>query len=426
MWVLCDINAAYVSFCQLFNPQFNLEKVPLGVLSSNQGNVVARNDAIKMLGIKMGEPAFKIKDLVYKNGGHLWGSNFNLFGDLSDRFHTELEAFLNNSIRYSVDEGFGCIDPRYVKDTKSYGVAIQKTLKKNLGIGCGVGISHTMTLAKLASHCAKSKEWKHQTQGVVVLDSDYKINWALHHCSVGSLWGVGGKTESKLNKHGIYTGLQLKNLDISWVKRHFNITLARTVEELRGTNAVQLNDTNESRNRICVSQSMGKTVATLDELTEAITSHCSKAAFKLRRFDSYASKLTVFIHTDAFNQSQPQHHQSQSISLPQHTADTSALLKYALFALKAIYKPNFKYKKAGVVLESILSGNDMQQLSLLEETIPLNIDDKTKVLDEINKRFGTSTIKLASEGFNQDWRPKDDLAPSSYTTKLNEIPIAKA
>ncbi|TMP64305.1 DNA polymerase V subunit UmuC, partial [Pseudoalteromonas sp. S1649] len=116
MWVLCDINAAYVSFCQLFNPQYDFDKTPFGVLSSNQGNVVARNQAIKDLGIKMGEPAFKVKQLVAAHGGHLWGSNFTLFGDLSNRFHTELEYFLFDTIRYSVDECFGRIDINFTKD----------------------------------------------------------------------------------------------------------------------------------------------------------------------------------------------------------------------------------------------------------------------------------------------------------------------
>lgn len=120
LWVLCDINAAYVSFCQLFNPQFSLEEVPLGVLSSNQGSVVARNQPMKDLGVKMGEAAFKIKNAVYKHEGHLWGSNFEFFGDMSHRFHTELEHFLIEPERYSVDEAFGRIDASYTKDVKAY------------------------------------------------------------------------------------------------------------------------------------------------------------------------------------------------------------------------------------------------------------------------------------------------------------------
>ena len=425
MWVLCDINAAYVSFCQLFNPQYDFDKTPLGVLSSNQGNVVARNQAIKDLGIKMGEPAFKVKQLVAAHGGHLWGSNFTLFGDLSNRFHTELEYFLFDTMRYSVDECFGRIDINYTKDIKEYAHIIQRTLKRNLGIGCGLGISQTMTLAKLGSHCAKKKEWKEHTKGVVVLDSQYKIDWALKHTPVEDIWGVGSRTTKKLNKFGIYTGYDLKNADISWIKKTFTVVLARTVEELRGKSAVELKDVNDSRDRICVSQSMGKPVIELTELSEAVTAHATKAAFKLRRFKSYTSAITIFIHTDSFRQAEPQYHKSQSIKLPYPTADTSTLVSYASFALKAIYKKGFKYKKAGVIFEELSLHDDMQQLELLSETLPLNISSKTLVIDEINRKFGRSAIKLASEGFSQSWRPKDDLAPLSYTTKLSDLPIAK-
>lgn len=426
MWVLCDINAAYVSFCQLFNPQYDLEKAPLGVLSSNQGNVVARNQAIKDLGVKMGEPAFKIKEKVALSGGYLWGSNFNLFGDLSNRFHTELEFFLFDSIRYSVDEAFGRVDPNYIKDIKSYGLRIQKTLKKNLGIGCGIGISHTMTLAKLASHCAKNQRWRDKTQGVVVLDSQYKIDWALQHTNIEDIWGVGERTKAKLNELGIYTGLQLKEADITWIKRQFNVVLARTVEELRGSSAILLSDINESRKRICVSQSMGKVVTNLNELTEALTSHCTRAAFKLRRFKSYTSSVTVFIHTNSFSGSSAQYHKTQTIKLPKPTSDTTTLLTYTLFVLKQIYRDGYKYKKSGVIFDSLINEEDMQQLDLFNDVKPLSVTNKTQVLDAINARFGKSAIKFGSEGFEQHWLPKDDLAPKSYTTVLSEIPIAKA
>lgn len=426
MWVLCDINAAYVSFCQLFNPQYDFDKTPLGVLSSNQGNIVARNQAIKDLGIKMGEPAFKVKQLVAAHGGHLWGSNFTLFGDLSNRFHTELEYFLFDTMRYSVDECFGRIDTNYTKDIKEYAHTIQRTLKRNLGIGCGLGISQTMTLAKLGSHCAKKKEWKAHTQGVVVLDSQHKIDWALKHTAVEDIWGVGSRTKKKLNQLGIYSGYDLKSADISWIKKTFNVVLARTVEELQGKPAVELKDINDSRDRICVSQSMGKPVTELFELAEAVTAHTTKAAFKLRRFNSYTSAITIFIHTDSFRQTEPQYHKSQSIKLPYPTADTSILVAYASYALKAIFKKGYKYKKAGVIFESLALQSDMQQLELLSETPSLSVNTKTRVMDEINRKFGHNAIKIASEGCTQSWRPKDNLAPMSYTTNISELPIAKA
>ncbi len=259
---------------------------------------------------------------------------------------------------------------------------------------------------------------------------DYEIQKKLEVLALadrlGNVAEAYSRTTKKLNKFGIYTGYDLKNADISWIKKTFTVVLARTVEELRGKSAVELKDVNDSRDRICVSQSMGKPVIELTELSEAVTAHATKAAFKLRRFKSYTSAITIFIHTDSFRQAEPQYHKSQSIKLPYPTADTSTLVSYASFALKAIYKKGFKYKKAGVIFEELSLHDDMQQLELLSETLPLNISSKTLVIDEINRKFGRSAIKLASEGFSQSWRPKDDLAPLSYTTKLSDLPIAKA
>lgn len=426
MWVLCDINAAYVSFCALFNPQYNMDRVPLGVLSSNQGNVIARNQAIKDLNVKMGDAAFNVSEIVKHNNGHLWGSNFNLFGDMSDRFHTELEMFVFDTIRYSVDESFGKVDVKHTQDLKKLGHTIQNALHRNVGLTVGLGMASTKTLAKLGSHCAKQQQWKPHTRGVVVLDTQHKIDWALKHCPVGDIWGVGSRTKAKLNAMGVATGLDLKNLDISIIKQQFSVVLARTVQELNGINAVELKDIQSNRDRICVSQSMGKAVTCENEMMEAVATHTTRAANKLRRFETFTSAITIFIGTNSFDKNQAQYHKSQLIRLPFPCADTLTLVAYATYALKSIFKAGFKYKKAGVILEQLSKSDSEQQLELLSDVGPLKVDKRTAVLDEINKKFGQSTIHTATEDFGHDWRPKDNLAPPSYTTKLSDLPTAKA
>lgn len=74
-----------------------------------------------------------------------------------------------------------------------------------------------------------------------------------------------------------------------------------------------------SRDRVCCISKHGKPATELFELTEAVTTHTAKAAFKLRRFKSYTSAITTFIHTDSFRQTEPQYHKSQSIKLPYPT-----------------------------------------------------------------------------------------------------------
>lgn len=425
MWVLCDINAAYVSFIQLFNPQYDINVTPLGVLSSNQGNVIARNQPMKALGVKMGEPHFKIKELI-QNNGHVWGSNFTLFGDMSNRFHTELEELLFDCHRYSIDESFGRIDTAMAPNPKSYALHIKNTLAKNLGIGVGVGVAHTKTLAKLASHAAKLNAWKAKTNSVAVLDTPEKVDWVLKRVKASDIWGVGSKTAGKLTLLGVNTGLELKNFNVVEAKQKFGVVLSRTIQELNGINAVQLKDLNEGRDSICVSRSMGKLVTDLNELKSALSSHVSTGARKLRRFELFTNSMTIFITTDVFRSSHPQLRKSIQVNLPFHCADSDVLIRYAMFALEKIYQEGYQFKKAGVIFNQLMSKNDHQQLNLFNDLGLLSVNKMTTVSDEINSKFGNDVIKLGVQGFKQEWKPKDSLAPKSYTTNLNELPVAFA
>ena len=62
---LVDCNSFYVSCERLFNPK--IRKKPVVVLSSNDGCIISRSNEAKALGIKMGEPYFKAKDIILKN-----------------------------------------------------------------------------------------------------------------------------------------------------------------------------------------------------------------------------------------------------------------------------------------------------------------------------------------------------------------------
>ena len=310
-WVLADINGAYVSFCTLFNPQ--LKGKPIGVLSSNQGNVIARNQEIKNLGVKMSEPAFRVKPIIDKNDGQLFGSNFTLFGDMSQRFHEELEMLIINSSRYSVDEAFGNLDTNLMPDLKEYGTYIQSTIRKNLGLEVGIGIGRTKTLAKIASWASKLKKWKSTTNGVVVLDTLEKETWALQRIPVIDIWGCGSKTTSKLDRQAISTGKDLRDSDLKAMQTMYGVTLERTILELRGVNAIELKNYNDPREQICVSRTMGSIVTDMNTLRSSLSSHAKEAAIKLRRQNFWCRTVTVFIATNPFKPNDPQYQKTLSI-----------------------------------------------------------------------------------------------------------------
>ena len=78
-----DCNNFYASCERVFNPALNGK--PVVVLSNNDGCVIARSNEAKTLGIKMGVPAYQIKELVSSHGVAVFSSNYTLYGDMSGR-----------------------------------------------------------------------------------------------------------------------------------------------------------------------------------------------------------------------------------------------------------------------------------------------------------------------------------------------------
>ena len=270
---LIDCNSFYVSCERLFNPK--IRNVPVVVLSNNDGCVISRSTEAKALGIKMGEPYFKVKELVKKNNVQIFSSNYSLYGDLSRRVMRVLKGFSDKIEIYSIDEAF--IDLSNVKDeiTEEYGKKIRERVLKWTGIPTSVGISCTKTLSKVANHVAKKNK-----AGVIFLKKD--IDEILKKFEISDVWGVGIQLSKLYIKNGIDNAYKLKNISNTWVKKSTNVLGAKTVMELRGIPCIDLETEETKRKSCCVSRSFGKKVESLDKLKESITTHCLNAAEKIR------------------------------------------------------------------------------------------------------------------------------------------------
>ena len=424
MWCLVDINSAFVNFVGLF--MHIPEGVPAIVVSSNQGNVVARNAAVKELGVKMGQPLHEIEGLVRHHHGFIWGSNFALIGDISNRFHNEIEqgGWMYDCFPYSVDERFGRVNYKLMGDLEAHGRLLQKTLKRNIGLSVGVGIGRTKTLSKVANWAAKEKRWGSYTGGVVDLsagiDRETKV---LSKMPVSSVWGIGPRLRPKIEALGILTACDLRDSDPVEMGRLFNVNVTRTILELRGQESISMKDASAPRDSICVSKSMGGVVTDLGTLQEAVIAHASTAGTKLRRQASTAGAIQVFIGTSPFRKGTPQYSNSVTIRFIRPTESTEELVANAVHALKSIYRSGFEYKKAGVVLGAIES-SAIQQPDLFE------IDHAgpsalTTTLDLINDKYGRNTVRVGRVSAKPTWRPKDDLEPPSFTTRWEDLPVAR-
>lgn len=312
---LIDGNNFYVSCERVFDPRLN--DVPVIVLSNNDGCAVARSAEAKALGIKMGDPLFKIRDKVQEHGIRVLSSNYTLYGDMSRRVVDALGQFSPKVEIYSIDESF--VDLSGFQSVVKQAVEMRMAVRELTGIPTCVGIAPTKTLAKLGNFAAK----KNPVFGGVCDFTDEKIAaWCMDRIAVGEVWGVGSRTEAKLIDVGIKTVAHLRDMPLPQARKIGTVVLERIVAELRGVRSLDLEEVAPQRKGMAVTRSAGTPMTTYDALTQAMTSHASRAAQKLRQHGLVAGQVTAFFHTNAFKPTAPQHSASRSIGLKPMSNDT--------------------------------------------------------------------------------------------------------
>ena len=417
---LVDVNNCFVSCERVFAPK--LEGRPVVVLSSNDGCVVARSNEAKALGIPMGIPWFKAKDLA--RGVVPLSSNFALYSDMSNRFMSILSTFSPNIETYSIDECF--LDfSGFSFDLSGYAQQIRERVKQWIGLPVCVGIGSTKTLAKLANHVAKKRsEW----DGVCDFTSmdETRLDRLFAEIGVGEVWGVGKKLKEGLDSIGIGSVFDLKSADPARMKALFGINLGRMVSELNGVACRDLEEASPNRHGIMSSRSFGRSVLTCEELDEAVSLHVSIAAQKLRNQGSACGAVQVYIRTSPF--SPDAYSMASTVPLADATDDTLRLIKAALSGLKKIYRPGYAYAKAGIVLTD-LSGKHGRTMDLFADREGASKRlTLMKTLDEINLRHGRNKIGPGISGMSQDrsWSTKKGNRTPAYTTDWTALPIARA
>ena len=418
---LVDCNNFYVSCERVFDQR--LEGRPVVVLSNNDGCVIARSNEAKALGIKMGEPYFQVRELAERRGVAVLSSNYALYADMSARVMALLGRFSPAQEIYSIDECFLGLDGFGRFDLDAYGQAIRRRVKSWLGLPVCVGFAPTKTLAKLANHVAKKQP---AYDGVCDFGAFSAADLAalLEKIDVGEVWGVGRNFRAALGEIGIRTVADLRRADPKVLRRRFGVVAERVVLELRGEACLELEEVAPPRQQVMVSRSFGAPAASLAELEEAVSHFAARAAEKLRQEGSLAGALTVYIRTSPFVEPRRRYQGSLLVPLATPSADTPELVGAALAGLRQIYRPGFLYQKAGVALGEILPAAACQG-----ELFGAG-DGKSQrlmaVLDSINRRYGSHTLRLAAEGSGRVWQGKAERKSPRYTTEWSELMVVKA
>ena len=409
---LIDCNSFYVSCERLFNPK--ISNRPVVVLSNNDGCVISRSTEAKKIGIKMGEPYFKVKELVKKNDVYIFSSNYALYGDISRRVMQTLKSFSDKIEIYSIDEAFVDLSHIGEKEIENYGKEIRKRILKWTGIPTSVGISNTKTLSKVANHIAK----KNKT-GVIYLKEN--IDEKLKNFHISDIWGVGKQLSKLYIKNGIETAYKLKNISNNWVKKSTNVLGAKTVMELRGISCINLQTEETKRKSCCVSRSFGKKIESLEKLQESIVTHCLNAAEKIRNENQITRSITIFIRTSPFDKSKRYYSNSITIDLPIATDNSLELVKVAISGLKKIYKYGYFYQKAGIILSKLNEAGE-KNLNLLTPILENKSQTLMKAIDLTNAKYGRNAISIAQAGINNTWKMRREHLSKIDTSSFDLLP----
>lgn len=415
MIALIDANNFYVSCERIFDPA--LVDRALLVLSNNDGCVISRSAEVKALGIPMGLPYFQLKPLLHIHNIIVKSSNYALYADISRRIVEVLQTFSANVEPYSIDEAFLHFKLQDSGNYYDYGIAVRKKLLQWIGIPCGIGIASSKTLAKAANQLAKKSP-----SGVFVMPEDSAE--ILTNFMVGEIWGIGRKTSAKLQKIGINNAWQLANCQQEFLRKKFNVNVARTALELLGKAVISEEDPEEAPQSVSCSRSFSFRVESFEHLKEATTAYICRAAEKLRAEKQLAAGVNIYFQyfCDKDKSNYRGYYSSTSIIFPQTSSNSLEILRYVKDKLPALHKEGRKYKKAGVIFFGLEPEINRQQNLFREKGKEEKNIKLFSAIDRLNQKLGRGTVFSLSEGIAKPWAMKRDFLSESYTTNWEQIP----
>ena len=417
-FALVDCNNFYASCERVFEPK--LEGRPIVVLSNNDGCIIARSNEAKALGIKMGAPFFKVKDLVAKNDVVVKSSNYPLYGDMSSRVMKIIGEYSPVQEVYSIDESFIDLE-KLPFNLMSHMQSLRWRVKSWTGIPVCVGVGSTKVLAKLANRIAKKYS---RFDGVFDIDELPYERYCklLQSVEVGDLWGVGRQSAKKLNRIGVHNSYDFYQSDVGVIETLLGVNGKRIHQELYGKSCIPIESIPPIRKQIVSSRSFGCDLKDFDELNQALTNLTRKAVNKLNNHKLSTTTITVFIYTNPHKKDKPCVHLSKTIGMTSAIQDQSQIIPLVSEVLRLIYKPGYSFYKGGLVLGNLAKNYQQQDLFSMNQNSPVQIMERKKsnTIRSVNNRFNES-IKYASELGNNRWLPRADFRSSRYTTRWSEL-----
>ena len=415
MIALIDCNNFYASCERLFVPALNNK--PIVVLSNNDGCVISRSNEAKALGIEMGTPAFMMREHVAKYNISVFSSNYRLYGDLSMRVMDTVRTLVPSVEVYSIDEVFADLRGIPLTQLKTLGQRIKERVFQWVGIPVSVGIAPTKTLAKMANKYAK-KHTEHQ--GVYCCLTTEERIALLSVTPIKDVWGIGKMHQKRLQQMNVHMAIDFTKLRADWIRKNMTVVGDRMLKEMEGIPAIDFLPPREAKKAICTARSFGKLLSNKKNIAEAVATHAASCAEKLRRQESVCSTVYVFLQTNTHRLQDKQLSTGFSWQLPFPTNSSIHIVRTALKALDIIYRDGYNFKKAGVMVMNLFPEAEIQ-LNLFADAAKELHKTIMAAVDNINAAYGKGSIKVASQGQQQNWRLKQEKLSPCYTTKWQDL-----
>ena len=418
MFALLDCNNFFVSCERTLDP--SLEGRPVVVLSNNDGCVVSRSNEAKALGIPMGAPVFKYKELFSTHDVKCFSAKFELYNFRSQQVMKIAGSYAPDYEIYSIDELFLDFHGFKYFDLMDYSQQIRKSILEESKIPVSIGIAPTKTLAKVANRIAK--KFPEDFNGVFILDTPTKIEKALKWLDIEDVWGIGRRLSVKMRDAGVYKAWDLLQKPEMWVKKIMGIHGTRMINELKGLPQLEL-DSPSPKKSIATTRSFMEMITAKEKLRERVETFAFSCAEKLRRQHTCCKVITVFVQTNRFRKELGEYRNGFSLVLPNPSNSSIILAKAANTIFEAIYKEGFYYKKAGVIVSDFVPENE-RLISLFEKDMEAKHLPVMRAMDFLNRKYGKDKIRLGSQNGKPTYERKQLSVEYEEFLKNNTLPEA--
>lgn len=416
-----DANNFYASCEQMIDP--SIKGKAIVVLSNNDGCIIARSSEARKMGIPMGQPYYKFKNKLKQLNIKVRSSNYELYGDMSNRLMELLKKHCEELEIYSIDEAFATIKRPKDKCLYHWGKDLRALVYQNIGIPISIGIGETKVLSKISNHIAKKI---HKNSGIFDIGIIENKDHYLNQIKVDQIWGVGKRMSAWLKDRGITNAKELRDISSVQIRAQYGIVGIRIKNELKGNSCITIKEKPPARKEICVSRSFAYPIDSLEELNQAISQYVLIASSKLRKHNQLSSAITIFTTTNIYSKDFYKSEATKKLKIA--TSNSAIILKQSLSLTKKIFKPYKNLIKAGIILHKLQSNNYKQNILFNEgnRQKELHLERLDKIIDNINKRNKKNTLNWGSSIIKKDWTPRRDNLSYLSTTTLESIPTVFA